>query len=321
VAALRVVVAALALVLAAPPSAGAARPLLGVFGGIDRFQAISGQRSHAGHVILGWNQRLTPRLLARLGPMPLIGLKMGPPGREAITPRDVALGRGDAYLIALNQAVAAWGRPIYLRPFGEMNGHWNTYCAYRANGTLKGPSHSTRMFRKAFARVYLILHGGPAAAVDAGLRRLGLPALGRGLPSNPLPAVRVIWNPQGYGSPDVPGNSAQAYYPGDAYVDVVGNDLYYIGRKAEWAANERLYRAHPGKPYAFVEWGLWGLDAPGFIQQMARFVRTHGRVELVAWFNGRAGSIFDLATKPRSRAAYRALIRPLGRAGPPPWTR
>ena len=85
-----------------------------------------------------------------------------------------------------------------------------------------------------------------------------------------------MWNPQGYGSPDLPGNSAQAYYPGDRYVDVVGNDLYFIRGKAEWAAAERLYKAHPSKPYAFAEWGLWGIDDPSFIQRMAQFARTHG---------------------------------------------
>ena len=51
------------------------------------------------------------------------------------------------------------------------------------------------------------------------------------------PKLRIVWNPQGFGAPNVPGNSAQAYYPGDAYVDVIGNDLYDIrGHGATWAA-------------------------------------------------------------------------------------
>jgi hypothetical protein len=248
--------------------------------------------------------------------MPLLGFDMG---RGAITPRQVALGAGDGFLISLNAVAAARSGPVYFRPYPEMNGHWNSYCAFTAGGRAKGPSHSTRSFRKAFARTYLILHGGPRERINARLRRLGLPGVARDLPENPMPRVRVIWNPQGYGSPDLPGNSARAYYPGDAYVDVVGNDLYYIRGKAEWAANERLYAAHPTKPYAFPEWGLWGLDAPGFIADMARFVRTHRRVELVSWFNGRRGSTWDLASKPRSRAAYRRLIVPLGRVRGTPW--
>ncbi len=118
----------------------------------------------------------------------------------------------------------------------------------------------------------------------------------------------MIWNPQGYGAPDIPANSAQAYYPGDPYVDVVGNDLYDQRGKAEWDANEALYNAHPNKPYSFPEWGLWGIDDPAFIRTMGTFVRTHSRTEMLAYFESKPGSIFDLATKPKSRAAYREVI-------------
>jgi hypothetical protein len=121
----------------------------------------------------------------------------------------------------------------------------------------------------------------------------------------------VVWNPQGYGSPDLRGNSAAAYYPGNRYVDVVGDDLYDIRYKAEWPAAAALYRAHPGKPFAFLEWGLWGIDDPRFVQTMAHFVRTHRRTILVSYFNGRTGSVFDIASKPWSRGAYRRLIAPL----------
>jgi hypothetical protein len=48
---------------------------------------------------------------------------------------------------------------------------------------------------------------------------------------------------------------------------------------------------------------------------MASFVRSHGRVELLSFFNGKTGGVYDLATKPRSRAAYRRLIVPLESAG------
>ena len=55
-----------------------------------------------------------------------------------------------------------------------------------------------------------------------------------------------------------------------------------------------------------------GIDDPGFVSRMASFVRTHRRVEMLSFYNGKAGSLFDLASKPRSRAAYRRLIVPLG---------
>jgi hypothetical protein len=314
----RLVLVALVFGLIAPTAS--ARPLLGVLGSKSRFQQLTGQRSSVGHIILGWNQGYrwgTPlsALIPRYGPMPMIGIGTSswPSRRETITPRDLALGAGDAYLYALNRAISLWAKPIYLRPFGEMNGHWNVYCAYTASGAAKGGSHTTAWFRKAFARVYILAHGGAALTVNAQLRRLGLPPVRSDLAINPCPTLRVIWNPQAAGSPDVPGNRPQAYYPGDRYVDVVGNDIYDIGFRPQWKANESLYRAHPSKPYAFPEWGLWGIDDPPFIRAMAKFVRSHRRVELLSWFNGQAGAgIFDIATKRRSRAAYRALITPLG---------
>jgi beta-mannanase len=209
----------------------------------------------------------------------------------------------------MSRALHEWARPVYVRPLAEMNGHWNSYCAYDASGRPRGADHSTAAFRKAFARMYLIVHGG--ADVNAKLARLGLPPVRDRLEANPL--VRVIWNPQGYGSPDLPGNSAAAYYPGDRYVDVVGDDLYDIGGRPQWASAEALYRAHPNKPFSFPEWGLWGIDEPSFVDQMAAFVRTHRRVELISYYSGRPGSIFDLASKPASRARYRRAIVPLGR--------
>jgi hypothetical protein len=298
------------------------RPLLGINGSSARFHGLTGQNSAVVHTIVGWNQGLTwgtplPELLRGMRPVPLLGLNTTakwPSRAEAITPAAIAAGKGDAFLLALNRAFAAAGGTAYLRPFGEMNGHWNLYSAFTASGRAKA-QHSTASFRKAFARVYLIAHGGALASVNAALARLHLPAVqgaSGDLASNPFPALRVIWNPQGYGSPDLRANSAQAYYPGDRFVDVVGDDLYDIRTKAEWKAADALYRAHPGKPFAFPEWGLWGIDDPAFIRRMHAFVLAHPRTELIAYFNSKPGSVFDLASKPRSLAAYRALIAPLG---------
>jgi hypothetical protein len=312
-----VLIAAMALVVV--PAAGA-RVSLGVLGNAGRFAAQTGQRTTVGHVILGWNQGNTwgARLAVQFathGPVPMVGFTSSrgwPHPYEAITPLDVARGRGDDYLTALNRAIAAWGRPIYIRPFPEMNGHWNAYCAYTQSGRRKDRAHSTVSFRKAFARVYLLLHGGTTDFLNARLRRLGLPGVIHDFERNTLPDLKLIWNPQGYGSPNLPGNRAQAYYPGNLYVDVVGNDLYDIGGKAEWAANDRLYRAHPAKPYAFPELGLWGIDDPAFVRRMGAWARTHRRLELLSWYESRPGSPFDLGNKPRSRAAYRRYITPLG---------
>jgi hypothetical protein len=284
--------------------------LLGLLGGRERFDKLTGQHTRVGHVIAGFGQGPVPNILAAMGEVPMLGIQSG----GSLTSHDVAQGRGDAWLAEVNQAVAAHGGLVYIRPFPEMNGHWNAYCAYNQDGSSRGAANSTAAFKKAFARVYLIVHGGPAGALNAKLRSLGLPPARTGeLAANPVSRVRVVWNPQGYGSPDVSGNSAAAYYPGDAYVDVVANDLYNIRGSAAWAANDQLYGAHPGKPYAIAEWANWGFDDPAFVTRMVDFVRTHRRVELLAYYNGRPGSPWDIARQPRSRAAYRKLVVALGR--------
>lgn len=148
--------------------------------------------------------------------------------------------------------------------------------------------------------------------MNAKLAKLGLPGIHQDLAIT-TPKLRMVWNPQGFGAPNLSGNSAQAYYPGDAYVDVVGDDLYDIrGHGATWAAAEALYEAHPHKTFASPEWSVWGFDDAVFVRTMAKFVRTHRRTEFIAYYSGRPGSVFDLAAKPASRAAYRGVISPLG---------
>jgi hypothetical protein len=292
----------------AEQAAEVSKTQLGIAGNAQRFAQQTGQRSTILHNFVGWHQGWAwPQILDNLRPVPMVALIAHNP----MTPLGISRGKGDEFLLQLNSAVADFGGRVYVRPLPEMNGHWNEYCAYNRDGSSRGAQYSTKAFKKAFARVAIIARGGPARTLNAKLKRLGLPGIGN--EDLPTTKARIVWNPQGYGSPDLPGNSAQAYYPGNAYVDVVANDLYRQSTGAAWEANEALYRAYPGKPYAIAEWGLWGIDDPAFVQRMATFVRSHGRIEFIAWFNAKQGTIFDLASKPRSRAAYRRLITPLGR--------
>jgi hypothetical protein len=281
---------------------------LGIVGDAGRFAGQTGQRSSVRHNFVGWHQGgALPKILANLGPVPMVALKTG----GMITPLSIAQGQGDGFLLQLNAALAGFGGLVYVRPLPEMNGHWNDYCAYNRDGSRRGRTNSTAAFKKAFARTAIIARGGPARVVNGKLRKLGLPGIGQ--TDLPTTQARIVWNPQGYGAPDVPGNSAKAYYPGNAYVDVVANDLYRQASGVAWEANDALYAAFKGKPYGIAEWGLWGIDDPSFVEKMGAWVRSHSRVELLAWFNSKPGSIFDLASKPRSRAAYRKHITPLGR--------
>jgi hypothetical protein len=282
------------------------RTQLGVLGDSVRFARITGQQTTVRHSFIGWHQpRTISKLIARMAPVPMLAIKTG----GIVTPLDIAQGRGDAFLIELNRAAADFGNRVYVRPMPEMNGAWNEYCAFERDGSSRGPRYSTAAFRKAFARIALIARGGPAGRINATLRKLGLPPVTGDLPPT---EARIVWNPQGYGNPHILANSAQAYYPGDAHVDVVANDIYDQQFKAAWDANQKLYDAHRNKPFAIAEWGLWGIDDPAYVERMAAFVRSHGRIEFLSYFSGHPGSLWDLSSKPRSRAAYRGLITPLG---------
>jgi hypothetical protein len=307
--------AAVALAAFVLVPAAQAAVLLGVHGNSARFASQTGQASQIQHIFVSFAQgNALPRIAASAGPVPMLALNSGSYGKpQTATPRGLAQGQNDDFLFKLNAVVANWpGDRFYVRPFPEMNAHWTGTSAFNSNGTRRDAAHTTAWNRMALARIAVILRGGTVDLVNTKLARLGLPGIARDLPVT-TPKLRMVWNPQGFGSPNIPGNSAQAYYPGDAYVDVVANDLYDIrGHGATWAAAEALYKAHPMKPYAFAEWGLWGFDDPQFVRDMAKFVKQHRRVEFIAYYSGRPGSVFDLASKPASRAAYRAQITPLG---------
>jgi hypothetical protein len=316
----RLLLAALAvsvLALAAPTAHAEGRILLGAYGDLERFDRLTGQRSSTRLYFPSWDQgqaweRRDPSFLNEFGRRPMIALTMSKAGTPYLTPRQVALGRGDAHLVGIARTAAQSGKKLFIRPYPEMNGSWNSYCAYNADGSRRGRAYRQTWLRQAFRRTYIIMHGGSSEEMSAKLRALGLPGVTGGVPANPYPNMTVVWNPQGQGSPNIRANMPSAYWPGRRYVDMVANDLYTRTGTMSWAANAALYRAHPRKPYAIGEWGL-GIDAPAAVRRMARFARTHRRVRLLVYFNGRPGSPWGLRTKPRSLAAYKRYIVPLGR--------
>jgi PKD repeat protein len=308
--------------------AAAAGPLLGITGNVARFRSQTGQASSVHHAFLGWGHGLSygstfAALFPTLGPIPMIHLGTeGQSAPEAITPGGIAAGQGDGYLIALNRAIATWNKGIYVRPLAEMNNSANAWSGYLASGRPKDAAHAPATYRKAFARIYVILHGGSASAVAAKLKQLGLPPVRGELLSNPFPRLRIVWSPLAADVPRVAGNAAELYYPGRGYVDLEGGSIYdeRLTDTAPWQGLEKLYRlsrSH-GKPFSVPEWGLSQVDDPAFVQHMCTFLKTHAATEVAAFYESRPGSRYDLEPKPKSRAAYRECITPL--AGPlPAW--
>lgn len=317
---LAVAVAALAFA----PNAQA-KPLLGITGDLPHFQVETGQASTVHQAFLGWGQGLSygapiVGFLGTLTPIPMIhiGTADTRTHKEVITPAQIAAGKGDGYLFGLNQAIAQWGKGIYVRPMAEMNEYVNLYSGFRKDGTPK-PQHSPADYRRAFTRIYLILHGGSASSINAKLRALGEPPVAHDLASNPFPRLRVVWNPLAGGLPRVAGNAPENYYPGRAYVDVEAGDIFdeKLVDTAPWNALEDIYKSSlvHHRPFAIPEWGLFAIDDEAFVQHMCDFLTSHA-VEEAGFYESKVTSIFDLQTKPKSKQEYRGCITPLGAAIP-----
>jgi hypothetical protein len=307
-----VAVAAGALLTAA---AAQAIPM-GSYGNTARFDRLTGQKTQSGLVFLGWDQGRTwgspySFFLSNLRERPHIALH--PEGRgRTMTPSAIALGKGDAHLIGLALAIAEAAKPVLIRPLAEMNNSKNPYCAFTPSGGRRGAAYSTRWYKRAFQRIYILMHGGTAQALTARLRALGMPGVKTDIPVNRYPNMTVIWNPLAVGVPDVRGNGFRDYFPGSKYLDAYGNNYYNTSGVYAFHRTEALYQAFPRKPFMFPEWGLT-VDDPAYVRAFATFIRRHRRVKFASFFNGPAGGSYDLGTKPKSRAAYRRFITPLSR--------
>jgi hypothetical protein len=227
---------------------------------------------------------------------------------EKITPRGIADGDGDRYLIRTNREIAEYGKPTYVRFLAEMNQTNNGYCAYNRDGSSRGKAHSTKAFIAAWRRATLILRGGPVADINAKLATLHLPAVDTDLAALPVPLVAMAWVPQTEGTPNTHANRARAYWPGARYVDWVGTDFY--SKFPNFKDLKTFYNDFKGKPFVFGEWALWGADSPSFVHQFFRFVNSHKRVKMLLYNQGNlTDGPFRLTRYPSSKAAIRAELR------------
>ncbi len=228
--------------------------------------------------------------------------------REMITPAQLAAGRGDAWLIALQRSIAQSHEITYVRLMAEMDGYWNAYAAYNANGSSRGASHSPTAYRQAWRRVTLIMRGGSLPHIDGVLRHLGLPRLHA---SSDLPVAKVamLWVPQvAPGDPAVAGNEPGEYWPGRRWVDWVGTDFYSFA--PNFRGLDTFYNAYPGLPFVFGEYAVGETaDDPGFVDQLYGWVASHRRVRMLIYNEGvNPTGPFRLSRYPRTASALRHLL-------------
>ncbi len=204
-------------------------------------------------------------------------------GHELITPRGIARGEGDGYLVRLNKLFWSKRMRAYIRPLGEPNRCLNVYAAYDCAGQPRDSAHRPRWYKRAFRRIYLIIHGGgKRRQINRRLARAGLPPLRAGGPGLPRAPVAVMWSTLPAGSPTVPRNRPRHFYPGSEYVDWVGTDIYSDNQ--DWKALSGLYRRFSGKPFALPEWGVNTSDDPRFVRRLLTWVDRHRRTRMLVYY-------------------------------------
>ena len=228
--------------------------------------------------------------------------------REVLTPRDIARGEGDDYLIRLADRIALSGRPVYIRLMSEMDGYWNPYCAFDSSGRSRGPAHTTGWYKRAWRRTVLLVRGGDVAAIDSRLRAQHLPPVDTERAELAQPDVAFMWVPQVAGAPDTRANSPRAYWPGKRWVDWVGTDFY--SKFPNWSGLERFYGQFRSKPFVFAEWAMWGSDDPGIVRRLFAWSRSHKRVRMLLYNQGKESpGLFRLSHYPRALVELRRQLR------------
>jgi hypothetical protein len=231
-------------------------------------------------------------------------------GRSVITPRGIARGMGDPYLLTLGRIIARSQAVVYVRVMAEMNNFNNPYCAVSASGAPRGPNHTPAAYRQAFRRTALILRGGRRARINRRLRRLNMPGVRTSERRLPRGKVSLMWNPFTAGLPTVPGNGPGAYWPGSRYVDWVGTDLF--ANSPNFRGLNRFYhdRRWNNKPFMLGEWALWGREDPRFVRRLFGWIRSHRRLRMEVYNQGAHHYRYlSLGSFPRSARALRRQVR------------
>jgi hypothetical protein len=176
-------------------------------------------------------------------------------------------GAYDEFLKNYAKTVADFGHPVLFRLGNEMNGDW---CPFSGYNTSRDPM----IFVEFYRYVYSFFE-------QAGAKN-----------------VIWVWNPNGKSFPDFTWNNELMYYPGDAYVDVIGLTAYNTGNYYNgetWKDFSSLYDSiyysylqKYDKPMMITEFSsaTRGGDKVKWVEDMFVKIRGYDKIKLAVWWNG-----------------------------------
>lgn len=175
-------------------------------------------------------------------------------------------GNFDAYLQQYAKDIKAFGHPLLFRPNNEMNGDWCVYCSYHF-------SNDADLYIAAWKYIYAIFA------------------------ENGVDNVIWVWNPHDLSFPDFGWNNYLNYFPGSAYVDIIGltgynTGTYYPGEK--WrefkAIYDPLYAEYVERfdlPFIITEFGSnsVGGDKARWLKDMFAHIDSYPRIKAAIFFS------------------------------------
>ena len=180
---------------------------------------------------------------------------------------DILSGRYDDFLRSYARDVARFGHPVLFRLNNEMNGDWCTYSAYHS-------SKDPLLFIELWRYIYYIF-------ADEGATN-----------------AAWVWNPHDLSFPNFAWNQPLAYFPGSAYVDIVGLTGYNTGTyyPAEtWRSFREIYdplyaeydEMYPGYPFIVTEFAsaTSGGDRIAWLEAMSQDLARYPRISAYIWWN------------------------------------
>jgi len=189
---------------------------------------------------------------------------------------DILSGKRDAYLVNFAKAAKAYGKPVIIVLMPEMNGNWSPW-----DGQHVSPETfiaTWRYVRKFFKS----------------------------------PNVQFGWAINARSVPDVPENTIDHYYPGDAYVDLVGVDGFNFGEP--WLSWDELF-SQPLSSLKAYHKPIWIFSTACtedprkalWIDQMAQGLKTY-RVQGFIWFNVQKERDWRIDSNPEALQSFKNLL-------------
>ncbi len=169
----------------------------------------------------------------------------------------ILAGNWNSYIDSFAAEAKAYGYPVVIIPFEEMNGDWYQWSGSRANNTPGKHKAAYRYIRERFRTV-----------------------------TN----VKFAWVPNNDSVPDTAENSILTYYPGDDVVDIVGVDGFnFDGPWQTWSsvfskALSQLYTLNKGV-MIFSTASAPGTKKAAWIEEMITAVKSDPRLLGFIWFN------------------------------------